>query len=552
MNMPSQNKYSHIIIGAGHNALICANYLARKGKKVLVLERRQQSGGAAATEEVFPGYKISRYSYVFSIFRKKIIDELFPKNWRQELILYPTEPSLFIPTKKTGRYLLISNELLKTRQNIAEFSDREEADNYAKFYQLLQDTIRLIEPLWDEAPASSLTSALKTLPKIRLPKNNSIGDIVQFLNSSSAGILNQWLKNDCLKAALSYAGTVGQMQSPYSIGSAFLQLHHVANTIALDGQNNTQKALKPRYYPRGGMGSVSEYLANLAIQQGAVIQTQAPVKKILTENQQVKGVEMADGTILEAPYVISNVSHDLTFNQMLDNPGKLPPEFQRGLKSIDYSTNCSKLNLVLKDIPDFKCLADRIDPEDDYQTRKQQACEIMHNTLIVGENMQQLHHNYLLAEQGKLPSKPTIQMLMPSLLDDSLTPANSSDLVVLLFVQYTPYDIKGGWNQKNREKLIQLTFKHIEEYAPNFSQLVKYVDAVFPPDIEAELGLTGGNIFQGSMDLSNLYASRPMPKYNQYQSPIRGLFSCSSANHPGGGVCGAAGRNAAMAILKST
>jgi phytoene dehydrogenase-like protein len=548
--MTPQN-YDYLIIGAGHNALICANYLAKAGKKVIILEQRSQVGGAAATEEIIPGYKFSRFSYVFSIFRQKVIDELFPKDWHKELILYPTEPSLFIPTKQTGKYLTLSNDLNKTLHNISEFANPQEAENYKEFYALLKETAKIIEPLIDEAPIHSILQAIKNTPKFRLPKKHSLAQITEFLTSSSATVLDRWLENDFLKTALSYAGTVGQLQSPYSPGSAFLQLHHVANTIAMpNSTDNTKEAISYRYYPRGGMGAVSEYLCQLALKRGVKLQTGAKVKRIITENNEVKGVG-TEGETFYAANIISNLSYDLTFNHLLDKPQTLPKNFQRGLKSIRYKTNCSKINIVLKDIPNFKCLAKKIDPKLNYQQRKKLACEIMHNTLIVGDDMQQLHTNYLLAEQGKLSPKPTIQMLMPSLLDDSLTPPNSQDIIALLFVEYTPYDIQGGWSETNREKFIQSVFKHIDSYAPNFSQLVKHIDAVFPPDIEEILGLTGGNIFQGEMSLDNINAHRPMPEYNQYKTPIKGLYSCSSANHPGGGVCGGAGRNAAKAILRS-
>ena len=547
--MNTKQSWDYIIIGAGHNALICANYLARENKKVLVLEQRGHIGGAAATEEVIPGYHFSRFSYVFSIFRQKIIDELFPKNWHKELILYPTEPSLFIPTKEINRYLLISNDIDKTLNHITQFESAKEAQSYQRFYQLLKETARVIEPLIDRAPMSSMLDAITSLPHFKLPKDVSIPQITQLLTSSSAQILDQWLDNDILKAALSYAGTVGQLQSPYSTGSAFLQLHHVANTIALP--NGDKNGVRYRYYPRGGMGAVSNYLGKLATEKGVEIKTNTIVESILTKDKKVKGVKSKEQTFY-APNVISNLTYEATFNRLLDDANNLPEDFQRGLKSISYKTNCCKINLVLKGIPGFTCLQEFINPQSTPTEKKKLACEVMHNTLIVGEHMQELHKNYLLAEQGKLSDKPTIQMLMPSLLDDSLTPPNSTDIVALLFVEYTPYEIKGGWSEKNRNKFVQSVLKHMDEYAPNFSQLVKHVDAVFPPDIEKLIGLTGGNIFQGSMSLDNINNHRPMPEYNQYKTPIKGLFSCSSANHPGGGVCGGAGRNSAQAILKET
>lgn len=535
--------WDFLIIGGGHNGLVCANYLGRAKKTVIVLEARANVGGAAATEEVFPGYQFSRFSYVFSIFRKKIIDELFPHHWQEELVLYPNEPTLFIPTKNKS-YLLTSNNKEKTLKNIAKFAGEADAKQYDHFYKLLQETAAIIDPLLDKAPIKSAIDIIKLLPHVDRPKEFQLSDILQLLNSSSANILNQWFGNEPLKAALSYSGTVGQLQSPYSIGSAFLQLHHVANTLEYQG-------VKTRFYPRGGMGAVSNYLAKLAKNNGVEIVTHKAVDKILMNHHQATGVLCQDGERFNAKNIISNCTYEKTFRDFIDPQYGLPADFDRGLKSINYNTNCSKINLVLNDIPDFICLRDAIDPKLSFIEKKTLAQNYMHNTLIVGEHMDDLHQNYLLAEQGQIPNKPTIQMLIPSLLDDSLTPANEQSIVCLLFVQYTPYQVQGGWSEKNKDKLLKNTIAHIEEYAPNFGQSIKHTDIVTPVDIENILGLTGGNIFQGAMDLDNLNSSRPMPKYNQYQTPISNLFSCSSANHPGGGVCGGAGRNAAKKILKT-
>ena len=532
-----------LIIGAGHNGLVCANYLAKAKKRVIVLESRAEVGGAAATEEVFPGYKFSRFSYVFSIFREKIIQEIFPKNWQQELVLYPTEPSLFIPTKNQD-FLLLSNYKDKTRENIAQFAGEKDAENYTKFYTLLKETAAILDPLLDKAPTKSLIDIIKLLPGFARPKAFEIADVVQMLHSSSASLLNQWFDNEQLKAALSYSGTVGQLQSPYAAGSAFLQLHHVSNTLEYQGE-------KARFYPRGGMGAISQYLAKLAKNQGVEILTNKSVEKIVVENNQATGVVCTDGERISAKNIVSNCTYHKTFAQFIDSKQQLPEDFKRGLQSIQYSTNCSKINLVLKDIPQFNCLRQAIDPKLSFHEKKKLAQNYMHNTLFVGEHMNELHQNYLEAEQGKISDKPIIQMLIPSLLDESLTPQDEESIVCLLFVQYTPYKITGGWTEENKEILFANCIKHIEEYAPGFAELVVHKDIVTPVDIERILGLTGGNIFQGAMDLDNIYSSRPMPKYNQFQTPIDNLFSCSAANHPGGGVCGGAGRNAALKILKT-
>ncbi len=539
------SRHDYIIIGAGHNGLVCANYLAKARKSVLIVEARNIVGGAAVTEEVFEGYKFSRFSYVLGVFRQKVIDELFPDNWREHVPLYKVESTLCIPGKKVDDFVLLSHDADISYANIKAYAGEQEAENYTRLMLRIADISHSISPLLDTAPIESLWCAFKKLPLSKLPRQQKIDEVMTFLSSSCANVLDQWLENDRLKAALSYSGTIGMALSPYSPGTAFSQLHHVANTI-----KDEQGEQKFRYYPRGGNGSITQYLAQLAQERGVIIRLQAKVKRILVDNNTAQGIELANGQVCYARKgVISNATYNVTFKQLIDEKIDLPASFARGLKVIPYQTNCTKINLVIDKIPQFTCLKNVLPLDGNFTQNCHAAAQYLLNVILAGDSMEHLHQCYLAAEQKKMSTQPIIQMLIPSLVDDSLTPDGSEHLVAMLFTQYTPYDVKGGWDETNRQQFMSNVLRRIDSYAPGFSESIVHQDVLFPPDIETVLNMTGGNIFHGALTLDNIFSARPMPRHSQYQTPIENLYSCSAANHPGGGVSGGPGRNCAQAIL---
>lgn len=540
-----QENYDAIIVGAGHNGLVCANYLAKAGQKVLVAERLGRVGGAAASEQLRPGYWFSRYSYVFSIFRQAIVDEIFPKNWRKELVIFPNEPALLVPTENADDYFLNQRDDTKTHASLTRFAGKQDADNYFIFKKRLEEIGQLIFPVLDTAPADSLFDSIRLGLKMRRPKLQSVSEIMQFLLAPASVTLNRWFTSDRLKAALAYSGLVGHMYSPYSVGSSMLLLYHVSNTLAME--NDTHEY---RFYPQGGMGAVSHYLARLAIDRGVDIVLNAPVNKILLESNRAVGIE-CDKTTICGKKIISNATYEVTYRTLLaDEKNKLPEPFDKGLDSIDYSTNCCKLNMIVKDVPQFKCLQSHFQNLTSFAEKKSMAARYMSHVLLAGNSLQDLDTKYKDALQGRINAQPTIQIIIPSLMDDSLTPQGSEDLVLLMFVQYTPYQIEGGWSKDNRQKLIDNVLSVMDNHAPGFSDSVTFIDDVLPPDIEKNLNMTGGNIFQGALNVHSQYNTRPMPQYANYEGAFENLFSCSAANHPGGGVSGAPGRNCALKILR--
>ena len=311
-------KYDAIIVGGGHNGLVCANYLAREDMKVLVLERRHLVGGAAVSEEVYPGYVFSRASNLLSLFRNVIIDDLFPKHWRNELVQYKREYPSFTPTLD-GRYLLLGGGADLDHKEISKFS-KKDADSMPVYTRNLEEIVDMINPMIDTAPPKNISEWLSLAWKLKLPKHQSLSQVYQMMLAPCATVLNQYFESDVLKATLASDGVIGAMGSPYSQGSSYILMHHVMGEI--DGKNMW-------YYVRGGMGSISEYLAKLARQRGVDIELNSEVDEILMSSsgrgaQRVRGVRLADGTVIEAPVVISNTTHHVTFSQMIKDQDQLP------------------------------------------------------------------------------------------------------------------------------------------------------------------------------------------------------------------------------------
>jgi phytoene dehydrogenase-like protein len=304
--------YDAVVVGGGHNGLVCANYLAKENMKVLVLERRHLVGGAAVSEEVFPGYTFSRASYLLSLFRNVIIDDLFPPNWRDELKLYRREYPSFTPTSD-GQYLLLGGGL--DEKEIGKFSEKD-ARMMPIYTRNLEEIVDMINPIIDTAPPKSLSEWARLLFKLKLPQHQSLTQVYQMMLAPCATVLNQYFESDVLKATLASDGVIGAMGSPYSQGSSYILMHHVMGEI--DGKNKW-------YYVRGGMGSLSEYLAKLARQRGVDIQLNAQVEEMIIGNtRRVEGIRLADGTVVRAPVVISNATHNVTFRNLIKEQGLIP------------------------------------------------------------------------------------------------------------------------------------------------------------------------------------------------------------------------------------
>ncbi len=521
------NRYDVIVIGGGHNGLVNAAYLARAGKRVLVLERRHVLGGAAVTEEIFPGFKFSVCSYVVSLLRPEIIRELDLS--RHGLEILPLDGT-FTPMPN-GDYLWRVNDHAKTRREIARHS-RLDAEAYDEYGKAMLEMARFVKPIMSMTPpdpTSLNTKGLKDLYFLgRRFQNLDAEDKynqVQLMTMSAVDFIDQWFETDVLKATMSASGIIGTFLGVRSPGTAYVLLHHYMGEI--DG------AFRSWGLSRGGTGAISNAIADAAREFGAEIRTEAPIAQILMKHGQAKGVVLANGDEIHADVVSSSVDPRLTFMKMIGEE-HLPDDFAADLKRYKYRGSSGKVNLALAGLPDFKCLPG--------------AGPHLRGAVSISPSVEYMERAYDDAKYGRFSRRPYIDIVIPSLTDPSIAPPGKH--VMSCFVQYAPYNLReGNWDDQ-REAFGDTVIETIAEHAPNIKDLILHRQVLTPLDIERDFGLSEGNIFQGELTLEQLFFLRPAPGWAQYRTPIRNLYMCGSATHPGGGIMGAPGRNAAMQMLK--
>ncbi|KAK7262859.1 hypothetical protein RJT34_30440 [Clitoria ternatea] len=539
-------KWDALIIGGGHNGLTAAAYLARGGLSVAVLERRHVIGGAAVTEELIPGFKFSRCSYLQSLLRPSVITEL--ELGKHGLQLLKRNPSSFTPLLD-GRYLLLGPGNNSNHSEISKFS-LSDAEAFPRYERQLENFCKFMDLVLDSPPPESLQHKASINEKLKnklqnsvfwascLRKVSSLGqkDMVDFMDlllSPASKVLNNWFETDVLKATLATDAVIGSTASVHTPGSGYVLLHHVM------GESDGERGIWS--YVEGGMGSISKAIGNAAIEAGANIVTNAEVSQLLIENSStVCGVILADGTEVHSSIVLSNATPYKTFMELVPN-NVLPDDFVRAIKHSDYSSATTKINVAVDKLPQFRCC------KSNHPNAGPQHVGTIH---IGSESMEEIHSAYQDAAQGVPSRRPVIEMTIPSVLDKTISPPGSH--VINLFVQYTPYKLLGGdWQDHGyRESFAQKCFTLIDEYAPGFSTSILGYDMLTPPDLEREIGLTGGNIFHGAMGLDSLFLMRPVKGWSNYKTPLQGLYLCGSGAHPGGGVMGAPGRNAARLVLQ--
>ncbi|KAK6746980.1 hypothetical protein RB195_000308 [Necator americanus] len=530
--------YDAIVVGGGHNGLTAAAYLARAGKRVCVLERREVLGGAAVTEEIVPGFKFSRASYLLSLIRPIVIKDLNLKD--HGLRYHIRNPSSFTPVRNSKDSLLLGLDMQENCNEIGKFSERD-AEAFPKYEAFIERIVRPLEPMMDEVPIDIQHSSkwelfLKSWKVIRrVQQSMNATDVVDFyelMTAPIAKIMNKWFENDILKATLGTDGVIGFAASPYDAGTGYVLLHHVLG--GMDNRSGTWA------YVIGGMGAVSSAIAKSAQNHGAEIFTEQEVDAILVDNSAVQGVRLSNGKEIHAGIVLSNATPRITFEELIDQ-SHLPRTFLNAVKSIDYTSPVTKINIAVRELPSFICKPNIGNgPMPHHQTTIHLNCESME---LVDEGVQDFRN-------GNWSQRPVIEMTIPSTVDRSLVPDDHSH-VMSLFTQYTPYELRNGcWDKNTKEQYAKHVFNEIDAYAPNFSSSIIGYEVLPPPDIERIFGLTGGNIFHGSMSLDQLYFTRPVSHHSNYRTPIRGLFLCGSGAHPGGGVTGAPGRLGAHVALQ--
>jgi phytoene dehydrogenase-like protein len=522
------SKYDVIVIGGGHNGLTNAAYLARAGKKVLVLERRHVLGGAAVTEEVFPGFKFSVCSYVVSLLRPEIIRDLdLPRHGLEILPLDGT----FTPMPN-GDYLWRVNDHGKTRREIARHS-KLDAEAYEEFGKAMQAMCRFVKPILGMVPPEPTTLNPRELMKLLFIGRRFQGlssedkyNQVQLMTMSAVDFLDQWFETDVLKATMSASGIIGTFLGVRSPGTAYVLLHHYMGEI--DG------AFRSWGFARGGTGAISNAIGDAAREAGAEIRTQAPIAKIIVKNGRAAGVALANGDEIYADVISSSVDPRLTFLKFIEE-SQLPGEFLEDVRRYKFRGSSGKVNIALDALPDFKCM-----PGPGAHLR---------GAISISPSVEYMERAYDDAKYGEFSRRPYIDMVIPSLTDPSVAPPGKH--VMSCFVQYAPYKLRPGLNwDEQREAFGNNVIDTISEYAPNLKNIIINKQVLTPLDLEREFGLSEGNIFQGELSLEQLFFLRPVPGYAQFRTPIKNLYMCGSATHPGGGIMGAPGRLAALEILK--
>ncbi|MCB0417634.1 MAG: NAD(P)/FAD-dependent oxidoreductase [Bdellovibrionales bacterium] len=523
--------YDAIVVGGGHNGLVAAGYLQRAGLQTLVLERRYLVGGACVTEEVFPGYKVSTTSYVCSLLRPEIIRDLELKRYGYEII--ERSPSSFSPFPDK-RYLMFWRDAAKTQAEIAKFS-KKDAIAFPQFEQKLEDLSKFVQPLLMQVPPDptansfgDVLNSLKLMMRMRAIRSE-LYDHLRVFSMSVAEYLDQWFESEAVKVRMATDGIIGAWAGPYSPGTAYVLFHHV--------MGETEGKPGVWGYVRGGMGGLTQALAKSFEAQGGTILTNAEVARIDVKNGIAGGVVLSDGREFRAKRILSNCDPKRTFLGLLPSDS-LPSEFLDNIRAFRMKSGTVKINVALKELPDFSACPGK------------QAGPQHRGTIHIAPTMDYIERAFEDAKQGRPSEYPSIEMTIPSVVDDTLAPEGKH--VASLFVQYAPYKRRDGkeWNDTTKKEFAERNFEILNSYAPNFRESVEDFQVLTPVDLEREYGLTEGNIMHGEMTLDQMFFMRPLAKYAKFKTPIRNLYMCGAGAHPGGGVMGAPGYIAAQTVIK--
>jgi phytoene dehydrogenase-like protein len=521
-----------VIVGGGHNGLVCAAYLAKAGMKVVVLERRGVVGGAAVTEEFYPGFRNSVASYTVSLLNPKVIRDL--ELAKHGLRIVERHLSNFLPLDD-GRYLKVGAG--RTAQEVAKFSvrDAEQLDAYAQRLEAVAEVLR--DVVLETPPNLKQGGWIAALPE--LAKGGRLANRVRRLDiegqrelldvfaMSCGDYLDRWFESEPIKAAYGFDGIVGNFASPYTPGSAYVLLHHNF------GEVNGKKGVWG--HAIGGMGAITQAMAKAAEAHGVEIRTGCAVREILVERGRATGAVTAEGKTFRGATVVSNLNPKLLYLDLMD-PATLPAEFRRRIASWRCASGTFRMNVALSELPAFSCLPGRSVAE--------------HHTagIIMAPSLSYMEDAFVDARRDGWSRRPIVEMLIPSTLDDTLAPPGRH--VASLFCQHVAPQLPHGasWDD-HRETVADLMIETVNRYAPNFKAAVIGRQIMSPLDLERTFGLIGGDIFHGALDLNQIFSARPMLGHADYRGPLPGLYMCGSGTHPGGGVTGAPGHNAAREIL---
>jgi phytoene dehydrogenase-like protein len=520
-------QYDAIIIGGGHNGLVAAAYLARAGKKVIVLEQRHLVGGATVTEEIYPGFKYSVFSYVVSLLRPEIIRDLdLPRHGLKVLPLESTLTPL-----PDGRYLYRDGDHFASMRSIAQFSARD-ADAYEDYGHAMFFMAKAVKYILGIVPPDPTTWRIRDMQGMLGLAKHVLGLsreefqlLSKLMTMSAADFVGRWFESEPLMGTLSASGIIGTYLGPRSPGTAYVLLHHYMGEI--DGQ------FRAWGFAKGGTGGIAEAIASSAKELGAQVRTEARVVKVIVKNGRATGVALENGDELKAKVVVSSLDPKLTFLEFVDEV-ELPSEVVAAAKTYVTRGSSAKVNLALDSLPELAC--------------RPGAGRHLAGAISISPSVDYIERAYDYAKYGEFTDRPYIDIIIPSMIDPDMAPPGKH--VMSCFVQYAPYDLKDGTWDERRDALGDAVVDTLSQYFPGLKEMILHRQVMTPLDIERVTGLSQGNIFQGELSLSQLFFLRPAPGLAQYKTPIKGYYQCGSAAHPGGGITGAPGRLAAQEILK--
>ncbi len=535
MSTPAR-RFDAVVIGGGHNGLVCAAYLAAAGQDVCVLERRAVLGGAAVTEEFHPGFRNSTASYTVSLLNPKVIADLDLAGHGLEIV--PRALSNFLPLSEAagGGYLQVGGGLEATQAEVAKFSPAD-AQRLPAYYAMLDRVADVLRDLLLATPPNvgggfpAVLDAWKVAKRFRALDLAGQRDVLDLFTKSAGDVLDRWFESAPIKAAFGFDAVVGNFASPYTPGSAYVLLHHVFGEV--NGRRGQWG------HAKGGMGAITTAMARECAQRGVTLRTSAAVARVMVKAGRAAGVELENGEVVEGRRVVANVNPRLLFERLVA-PGDLDADFRARIGAYRCGSGTFRMNVALSELPDFAVLPGR-------------AAAPHHGSgIVIAPSLGYMERAFFDARTTGWSQAPIVEVLIPSVVDDSLAPPGQH--VASLFCQHVHPDlpaVAGGrtWDDA-RDEVADLMIATVDRFAPNFRASVIGRRALSPLDLEREFGLIGGDIFHGALTLDQLFSTRPVLGHGDYRSPVRGLYLCGSGTHPGGGVTGVPGHNAAREVLK--
>jgi phytoene dehydrogenase-like protein len=525
-----KNRFDAVVVGGGHNGLTCACYLAKSGLSVGVFERRGILGGAAVTEEFHPGFRNSTASYTVSLLNPKVIRDLRLAEHGLKILERPMQNFLPLPD---GRALVAGPDSARTLESVRTFSARD-AERLPAYYQTLDAAVEMLRRQLLETPPANprrlrdLWGAVQLGRHFRKLAAPVQRDIHELFTRSAGDLLDHWFETDAVKALFGFDAVVGNYASPYTPGSAYVLLHHVFGEV--NGKTGVWG------HAVGGMGAITQAMAAEARRLGVTLETDAPVRRIITSQGRATGIELDDGRVIEAKAIAANLGPKPLFLGLLAD-ADLPAEFRARIERMRVGSATFRMNVALSELPKFSAA-----PRNDGGAH-------LGSGIIIAPSLEYMDRAFAEARLTGMSQAPIIEMLIPSTLDQTLAPKGAH--VASLFCQHFSYKLPNGrdWRQE-RQRAVDLIFTTVDSYAPNFRASIVGHSALSPIDLERTLGLAGGDIFHGALGLDQLWAARPMLGYGDYRTPLKSLYLCGAGAHPGGGVTGIPGHNAAREMLR--